>query len=242
MILGRVNIDWPAPKNVHAVSTLRTGGISKPPYNSFNLAGHVGDDKFSVEVNRERLRSLLNLPSEPVWLEQTHSNKVVCLDAQPLNLQVDASYTLNTGVICAVVTADCLPILLCNESGTKIAAIHAGWRGLLSGIVEKTINALHDPDLIAWLGPAIGPNWFEVGEEVQMDFLNKSSVFSSAFRKQENNKCLMDICQLARIILAELGVKHVFGGGFCTVTEKDRFFSYRRDSKTGRMATLIWRN
>jgi YfiH family protein len=177
-----------------------------------------------------------------MWLEQTHSNKVVCLDERPLNLQVDASYTLHSGIICAVLTADCLPILLSNESGTKIAAIHAGWRGLLSGIIENTINALHDPDLIAWLGPAIGPNRFELGEDVQMAFCKKSSVFSSAFRKQENNKWLMDIYQLGRIILAERGVTNVFGGEFCTVTEKDRFFSYRRDSKTVLMATLIWRS
>ena len=241
-MLQRINVDWPAPKNVHAVSTLRTGGISNSPYNSFNLAGHVGDDKLSVAENRNRLKSIFNLPSEPVWLEQTHSNKVVCLDEQPLNLQVDASYALNTDVICAVLTADCLPILLCNESGTKIAAIHAGWRGLLSGIVENTINALHDPDLIAWLGPAIGSNRFEVGEDVQKAFCKKSSVFSSVFRKQKNNKWLMDIYQLARIILVVHGIKKVFGGEFCTVTEKDRFFSYRRDGKTGRMATLIWRN
>ncbi len=242
MNIQQVNIDWPAPGNVHAVSTLRTGGISKAPYNSFNLASHVGDDQLSVIENRKRLRSFFNLSTEPVWLEQIHSNKVVCLDEEPLNLQADASYSSNPDTICTVLTADCLPVLICNESGTEIAAIHAGWRGLLSGIIENTINTFHDPDLLVWLGPAIGPNLFEVGKDVQIAFCKKSSLFSSAFRIQKNNKWLMDIYQLSRIILAEHGIKKVFGGKFCTVAEKDRFFSYRRESKTGRMATLIWRN
>ena len=242
MTIQQVNIDWLAPENVHAVSTLRTGGISKTPYNSFNLANHVGDDELSVVKNRNRLRSFLNLSTNPVWLEQIHSNKIVCLDEKPINLQADASYSSNPGIICAVLTADCLPILICNESGTKVAAIHAGWRGLLSGIIENTIKVLNDSDLLAWLGPAIGPNHFEVGKEIQVAFCKKAGLFSNAFRIQNNNKWLMDIYQLSRIILAERGVKKVFGGEFCTVSEKDRFFSYRRDHKTGRMATLIWRN
>lgn len=242
MKIPRINADWPVPENVYAVSTLRAGGISKAPYNSFNLAGHVGDNEFSVAENRNRLRSLLNLPVEPVWLEQIHSNKVVCLDEQLQNLLADASYTFNPGVICAVLTADCLPILLCNESGTKVAAIHAGWRGLLSGIIENTIKALQEPHLLAWLGPAIGSESFVVGEEVRSAFCKKSGAFSSAFRVQENNKWLADIYQLSRISFAELGVENVYGGGFCTVTEKERFFSYRRDGGTGRMATLIWRD
>ena len=242
MKIQRINADWPAPKNIYAVSTLRTGGISKAPYNSFNLAGHVGDDEFSVAENRHRLRALLNLPAEPVWLEQTHSDIVVCLNGQPQSLQADASYTQNSGIICAVLTADCLPILLCNEAGTKIAAIHAGWRGLLSGVIENTVKALQEPRLLAWLGPAIGPECFEVGEEVRAAFCTKSDIFSRAFRAQENSKWLADIYLLSRITFAELGVENVYGGSFCTVTEKERFFSYRRDGETGRMATIIWRD
>jgi YfiH family protein len=242
MIIQTVNADWIAPKNVYAVSTIRTGGISKGFYNSFNLANHVGDNEFSVAENRSRLRSLLKLPSEPVWLEQIHSNKVVCLDEQSLNLQADASYTLNPGVICVVLTADCLPILLCNEAGTKIAAIHAGWQGLLSGIIENTVKAMQEPHLLAWLGPAIGFECFEVGEEVRAAFCKKADVFSRAFKAKDNGKWLADIYQLSRITLTELGIENIYGGRFCTVTEKERFFSYRRDGQTGRMATLIWRD
>ncbi len=241
MKIQRINAEWPVPKNVYAVSTMRTGGISKAPYNSLNLAGHVGDDEISVAENRNRLRSWLNLPAEPVWLEQIHSNKVVCLDEQPQNLQADACYALTPDVICAVLTADCLPILLCNESGTKIAAIHGGWRGLLSGIIENTVKAMQEPHLLAWLGPAIGSECFEVGEEVRVAFCKKADVFSRAFKAKDNGKWMADIYQLSRIIFAELGVEKVYGGGLCTVTEKGRFFSYRRDGQTGRMATLIWR-
>ncbi len=240
-MIQQINANWPAPKNIYAMSCLRTGGVSKGPFSSLNLAAHVGDEEFSVTENRNRLRSSFNLPTEPAWLEQTHSNKVVCLDKQPRNLQADASYTIMPSIICAVLTADCLPVLICNESGTKIAAIHAGWRGLLSGIIENTIKALQEPRLLAWLGPAIGSDCFEVGNEVRAAFCKKSNVFSRAFRAQENNKWLADIYQLSRITFAEFGVENVYGGSFCTMTEKQRFFSYRRDGETGRMATLIWR-
>lgn len=241
MIKQWINVDWPAPDNVHAVTTLRTGGESKTPYKSFNLAAHVGDNEFSVAQNRNRLRTLLNLPADPIWLEQIHSNKVLCLDEKLQNIQTDASYTLNPGVICAILTADCLPVLLCNASGTKIAAIHAGWRGLLTGVIENTVKALHETHLIAWLGPAIGPERFEVGEEVRAAFGKKSGAFSQAFKELEKHKWLADIYQLSRIILANLGVEKIYGGEFCTMIEKERFFSYRRDGETGRMATLIWR-
>lgn len=241
MIKHWINADWPAPDNVYAVTTLRTGGVSKDSYKSFNLATHAGDDEFSVAQNRIRLIALLNLPAEPMWLEQIHSNKVMCLDEQPQNMQTDASYSLKPGVICTVLTADCLPVLLCNPSGTKIAAIHAGWRGLLTGIIENTFKALNETQLMAWLGPAIGPERFVVGKEVRAAFGKKSSTFLRAFQAHGEDKWLADIYQLSRIILTELGVEKIYGGEFCTVIDKERFFSYRRDGETGRMATLIWR-
>jgi len=185
---------------------------------------------------------MLALPSEPVWLEQIHSNRVVAAATSHPLQQADASYTDLAGVVCAVMTADCLPLLLCDVDGTQVAAIHAGWRGLLAGIIGNTVACMKNRDLLVWLGPAIGPESFEVGSEVRAAFLEKSAEFSSAFKEQDNGKWLADIYQMARIELQALGINKVFGGNFCTVTEQDRFYSYRRDKVTGRMATLIWRD
>lgn len=233
--------DWPAPANVHAATTLRTGGVSCGAYASLNPALHVGDDADRVMQNRQLINVSLGLPSEPVWLDQIHSNRAVpAVTTEPLQ-QADASYTAESGVVCAVLTADCLPLLVCAADGSQVAAIHAGWRGLLAGVIGNMVTAMQNNDLLVWLGPAIGPDCFEVGDEVRGAFLQKSAAFITAFKQHGNGKWLADIYQLARIELAMQGIDKVYGGGFCTVTEQERFYSYRRDKQTGRMATLIWR-
>jgi YfiH family protein len=264
--------DWPAPAHIHAATTLRTGGVSQAPFSSLNPAAHVGDDPDRVRQNRRIIRAMLDLPAEPVWLDQIHSNRAVRAANPPFSpvqkrhkevlQQADASYTHEPGVVCAVMTADCLPLLVCSTDGSQIAAIHAGWRGLLAGVISNTVAAMQIPpnspllkrpvlsltnggargDLLVWLGPAIGPDCFEVGAEVRDSFMEKSAAFNKAFKDQGNGKWLADIYLLARIELASLGIAQVYGGGFCTVTEHERFYSYRRDIRTGRMATLIWRD
>ncbi len=233
--------DWPVPANIHAATTLRTGGVSYGAYASLNPAMHVGDDVDLVKQNRQLIKELLDLPGEPVWLEQIHSNRAVPAVKTESLQQADASYTAEAGVVCAVMTADCLPLLVCAADGSQVAAIHAGWRGLLAGVVANTLSAMQDNELLVWLGPAIGPDCFEVGTEVRDAFVQKSAAFITAFKQQSHGKWLADIYQLARIELATLGIDKVYGGGFCTVTEQERFYSYRRDKQTGRMATLIWR-
>ncbi|MCX7066668.1 MAG: peptidoglycan editing factor PgeF [Methylococcales bacterium] len=233
--------DWPAPANIHAATTLRTGGVSVAPYHSLNPATHVGDDANCVRENRHRIKTMLTLPAEPVWLEQTHSSLVINAGQATTLQQADASVSNQAGVVCAVMTADCLPLLICSTDGKKIAAIHAGWRGLLAGIISNTLAALSTTDILVWLGPAIGTSCFEVGTEVREAFMAKSAVFAPAFTQISDNKYLADIYQLARIELAALGIDGVYGGDFCTFTDTERFYSYRRDAQTGRMATLIWR-
>ncbi len=233
--------DWPVPANIRAATTLRTGGVSYGAYASLNPAMHVGDDVDLVKKNRQLIKELLDLPGEPVWLEQIHSNRAVPAVKTESLQQADASYTAEAGVVCAVMTADCLPLLVCAADGSQVAAIHAGWRGLLAGVVANTLSAMQDNELLVWLGPAIGPDCFEVGVEVRDAFVQKSAAFMTAFKQQSNGKWLADIYQLARIDLATLGIDKIYGGGFCTVTEQERFYSYRRDKQTGRMATLIWR-
>jgi YfiH family protein len=233
--------DWPAPENIHAATTLRTGGVSQGTYFSLNPAAHVCDDTNRVRQNRQIIREILNLPSEPLWLDQIHSNRAVKAVKTASLQQADASYTHEPGIVCAVMTADCLPLLVCSMDGRQVAAIHAGWRGLLAGVISNTVVAMQQRNLLVWLGPAIGPDCFEVGAEVRDAFLGKSAEFNNAFKKQNNNKWLADIYQMARIELAALGITKVYGGTNCTVTEHERFYSYRRDAQTGRMATLIWR-
>jgi YfiH family protein len=233
--------DWPAPANIHAASTLRTGGVSQGIYASLNPAAHVSDDADRVMQNRQIIREMLDLPAEPVWLDQIHSNRAVKAVKTTSLQQADASYTHETGVVCAVMTADCLPLLVCSRDGAQVAAIHAGWRGLLAGVISNTVVAMQQQNLLVWLGPAIGPDCFEVGAEVRDAFLEKSAAFNAVFKKQSGGKWLADIYQMARIELAALGIANVYGGTNCTVTEHERFYSYRRDTQTGRMATLIWR-
>ncbi|MEZ5614296.1 MAG: peptidoglycan editing factor PgeF [Rhodocyclaceae bacterium] len=232
--------DWPAPAGVRALVTTRSGGVSTGPYASMNLAEHVGDDPGFVAENRCRLRT--HLPAEPLWLSQVHGHAVVCAEDAVEGVAADAAFTRRAGRVCAVLTADCLPVLLCNDAGTVVAAAHAGWRGLAGGVIEATLRAMNEPPahLLAWLGPAIGPQAFEVGAEVRAAFLAHSPDAAAAFAAQENGKWLADLYRLAGLRLHGLGVERVFGGGFCTCRDPQRFYSFRREKTTGRMATLIW--
>jgi len=237
-----ISPDWPAADNIHALTTLRSGGVSAGDFTSFNLAAHVNDTDEHVLANRHLLKTALSLIDEPKWLNQTHTTKIVRADQLQTLVEADASYTQEKQCVCVVLTADCLPILLCDTQGESIAAIHGGWRGLLNGILENSLAKLPKSGLMAWLGPAIGPQCFEVGAEVRAAFLAKDTMFSVAFELQKNQKYLADIYLIARLILNKAGVTEVYGGQFCTVTDTERFFSYRRDGQTGRMATLIWKD
>lgn len=233
--------DWSAPANVRAGVTTRHGGVSVAPYAGFNLATHVGDNPAAVAKNRALLTTLLNLPAEPVWLEQVHGVAVVnAVSTQ--NFCADASFATEKNIVCTVMTADCLPVLICNRAGTKVAAAHAGWRGLHAGVIEASISVLQEtPDnILVWLGPAIGPQAFEVGDEVRTAFVNDLPQTAAAFKATKPGHWLADIYQLARLRLARIGVNNVYGGDLCTYTDHQRFYSYRRDGKTGRMASLIW--
>ncbi len=234
--------DWPLPPGVQAAVTLRDGGVSVGGYASLNPADHVGDDPQAVAANRAIIRDRLQLPSEPVWLRQVHGVAVVKADQVEGVPEADAGYTGCAGTVCAVLTADCLPVLFCGDGGRVLAAAHAGWRGLRAGVIERTLSAMNCADVSVWLGPAIGPDHFEVGDEVREAFLDNDTKTIDAFRSHGPGKWLADIYQLARLQLAELGVDSIHGGGLCTVADSGRFYSYRRDgAATGRMASLIWR-
>ena len=250
--------DWHAPHWVRACSTTRSGGASGPPYDSLNLADHVGDDIVKVAENRARLNQALDLPADPVWLTQVHGACVV--DAASISRsrhpasrdistslyvngtpEADGSYTRETGVACAVLTADCLPLLLCDEQGSRVAAVHVGWRGLAAGVIEAALQHLGDTrQLMAWLGPAIGANSFEVGNEVRETFVIHDPAAQQAFRPSPRGRWLADLYRLARQRLNAQGVTRIYGGEWCTYSESQRFYSYRRDGVTGRMATLIF--
>jgi hypothetical protein len=232
--------DWPAPKNVRALQTTRNGGISAPPYDSLNLGDHVGDAPLAVARNRMLLSPLL--PSEPVWLRQVHGTEVIDAAQAACWPQADACISTQPEAVCAVMTADCLPLLLCDDAGSVVGAAHAGWRGLCDGVIEQTVRAMQVPPytLMAWLGPAIGPQSFEVGDEVRTAFIAVQPQAVTAFTAGASGKWLADIYQLARQRLNALGITRIYGGNLCTYTDRARFFSYRRDGVTGRMGTFIW--
>lgn len=231
---------WPAPPNVQALVTTRGGGFSGPPFDTWNLADHVGDDPAAVAANRARLAPLL--PGAPRWLAQVHGIECIRADAVAGRTEADASWTGTPGVVCVVLTADCLPVLFCDREGTVVAAAHAGWRGLLAGVLESTVGALGraPEELMAWLGPAIGPSAFEVGPEVRSGFVEGCPEDAAAFLSGRSGRWWGDLYALARRRLRDAGVQDVFGGGFCTASDEARFFSYRRDGATGRMAALVW--
>jgi YfiH family protein len=271
--------DWPAPPGVRAFMTTRAGGVGQAPFDRFNTATHVGDDPAAVAENRRLLRR--DLPAEPLWLNQVHGVRVIELVSPPspkggraasgsahagdslesppdllfqggeITPEADACMTREPGQVCVVQTADCLPVLFCDQDGTVVAAAHAGWRGLAGGVLEETIKAMGvAPErILAWLGAAIGPAAFEVGEEVREAFVSQHAMAGIAFRPalpgtldEAPRKWLADLYALARIRLAAAGVERVFGGGLCTFSDRERFFSYRREPMTGRMATFIWLN
>jgi len=245
-ILNDVDViipDWPAPSGVGCLVTTRRGGVSQGVFSSLNLGNHVGDNPEAVAANRKIVEQRIG--GLPVWLNQVHGTRAIdAADYQRADSPVDAdaAYSRRSGAVCAVMTADCLPVLLCDAAGTVVAAAHAGWRGLLAGVLESTIAAMEVPgrSLMAWLGPAIGPQAFEVGGEVRAAFVGVDSKAGLAFQPAAEGKWLADIYQLARQRLAGQGVDRVFGGNLCTVTDEARFFSYRRDGQTGRMASMIW--
>jgi hypothetical protein len=232
--------DWPAPANIRALQTTRLGGVSAAPYASLNLGSHVGDAPLAVARNRMLLNTVL--PTEPVWLEQVHGTVVADADKAGCRTVADACIARRPGSVCVVMTADCLPVLLCDGQGSVVAAVHAGWKGLAAGVIESTVQAMEvaPQNLMAWLGPAIGQQAFEVGEEVRAEFVKADPQAVAAFIPGASGKWLADIYALARLRLQTLGISQIYGGGRCTYSEPETFFSYRRDGVTGRMGTFIW--
>lgn len=250
--------NWPAPKNVKAFTTKRTGGISKPPYESFNFSLHTGDDPDNVLANRKKLCLELNLPAEPFWLNQQHTNISIHLkqtterylsnlgiglgNATGIEPIADAAFATAPNLVCVTMTADCVPILVCDYAGTIVAAIHAGWKGIAAGVIEATIKAMNidEAKLLAWLGPAIGANSFEAGEDVRKIFIKHDPKSQKAFVAYKD-RFLANIYLLASERLNNAGITAIYGGEYCTFTQKELFFSFRRDGVTsGRMANLIW--
>jgi len=233
--------DWPAPRNVHALSTTRQGGVSVGPYASLNLGEHVGDDLKAVAANRARLQPALGR-AMPRWLRQVHGVRVA-QDGDVSHAPADAAVTGRRDVACTIMTADCLPIIFCDKAGTRVAAAHAGWRGLAAGVLEATLDSMGvaSDDVLAWIGPAIGPKVYEVGDEVREAFVAHTAAAAKAFMPgRATGKWWCDLYMLARQRLEAAGVESIHGGGLCTFTDRERFFSFRRDGECGRMATLIW--
>lgn len=237
-----IRADWPVPDGIIAGCTLRTGGVSTGTYESLNLGAHVGDDFAAVSENRRRFLSECALPGEPAWLSQVHGTRVA-VDPVP-GTEADAALTGSPGVVCAIMVADCLPILFASKDGGRVAAAHAGWRGLAAGILENTIGEFGvAPDrLVAWLGPSISQSAFEVGDEVRQAFMDTNDDASACFDANDRGRWQADLDGLARQRLAAAGVGSIYGGGLCTWSDAGRFFSYRRDGQCGRMAAFIWRS
>lgn len=234
---------WPAPANVKALQTTRMGGVSAASFTSLNFGAHVGDDPIAVAANRQLLS--LYLPSEPVWVNQVHGVEVIDAAVSSCLQNADASFTTKPNVVCVTMTADCLPVLLCDKKGNVVAAVHAGWRGLCDGVIEAAVAKMQVPasEILVWLGPAIGPKAFEVGDEVREQFIEKDCQAALAF-KPHGDKWLCNIYLIARQRLNAFGVTEIYGASmnedFCTYTDDERFFSFRRDNVTGRMASMIW--
>jgi YfiH family protein len=253
--LDFITPNWPAPANVKALQTTRMGGVSLAPYASLNLGAHVNDDAIAVVKNRQLLSPYL--PSEPVWVNQVHGLNVIDAATSSCLQNADASFTTKANVVCITMTADCLPVLLCDKSGSVVAAVHAGWRGLCDGVIEAAIHKMQVPptEILAWLGPAIGPDAFEVANDVREQFVEKDSQATLAFKPLDNktaDKWLCNLYLIAKQRLNKLGVTQIYAASdheiydenhrenFCTYTDETRFFSFRRDNVTGRMASLIW--
>lgn len=237
-----INASWPAPTWIKAICTTRHGGVSKKPYHQLNLGDHVGDETTNVYLNRLRLQQQLNLKAQPLWLNQTHSTRVIDLEQTKQN-DADGAYTRQRHQVCAVLTADCLPVLICNTQGTLVSAIHCGWRGILNGILENAVTAMQakcSDTLLVWLGPAIGADVYEVGQEVRDAFVQIKPKSNKAFTQISQTKYLANLPLLAAMRLRALGIHQIYGGDYCTYSQAELFFSFRREQITGRMASLIW--
>lgn len=236
--------DWPAPASIKAVMTTRHGGVSQSPFDSLNLGDHVNDDPEAVMQNRARIRQQCCLPSEPVWLTQVHGTEVLAFDQASTGDSADAIVSHASGEVCTIMTADCLPVLFCNKNGTTVGAAHAGWRGLEAGVLEATLQQLkcHPEDVLIWMGAAISQDNFEVGQEVREAFVQTHSDAEQAFIAGQNGKWQADLYALARLRLTFAGVpaENIYGGQWCTYAQSGTFYSYRRESRTGRMASMIW--
>jgi len=234
---------WPAPANLSAYCTTRRGGVSQTPFDSFNLALHVGDDATRVVRNRQALGVELQLPAEPGWINQTHGTRAVVLEQEDCR-DADAAVTRALGQVAVVMTADCLPILLCNQKGTEVAAVHAGWRGLQAGVVQAALKAMRSANdqLMAWIGPGISQQHFEVGEEVRAAFIDSVRGAANFFTPHGSGHWLCDLAGLAERVLHQQAVSRVYRDAHCSFRDDELFYSYRRDSTTGRMASLIWIN
>ncbi|MCG8378936.1 MAG: peptidoglycan editing factor PgeF [Proteobacteria bacterium] len=236
-----LSAEWPAPDHIHAGISLRHGGISNKPFNGLNLAKHVNDDIEAVNKNREKIKQILGIDSEPVWLNQTHSNKIISLGKLTDNFDADGSISSTQKIVCVVLTADCVPLLLCNKTGTQIGAIHVGWKGLSCGIIENAVAKFSEPkSLFAWIGPNITKQHYEVGHDVLNACVAHSKGLKNAFDPVKNNHWLCDLSKLAKIILKKCGVGAIYECGLCTYENSDLFYSYRRDGITGRNASMIW--
>ena len=239
-----LEVEWDLPRGVRAAFTTRPGGVSVAPWDSFNLATHVGDNPEQVAANRARLRDLLGLGSEPAWLNQVHGVEVAGVEARLTSAapDADASVTSRPGMACVVMVADCLPVLFTTRDGSRVGAAHAGWRGLASGVLEQTVRAIGVPgnQLRAWLGPCISREHFEVGDEVREEFVRKYASAPSYFERNTRGRWQADLIGLARHCLETLGVLDVSGGKWCTYHDRGRFYSHRRDGKCGRNAALVW--
>ena len=247
-----LKLEWPAPKAVGAAISLRNGGVSEKPYRSNNIGLHVGDDPIRVDKNRNSLKSYLNLKNTPIWLDQVHGTEIIYAPDAKTKQRADGSFSDVTGIVCVVMTADCLPILICNKAGTEVAAVHAGWRGLCNGVVRNALEYFSgsNSDLLVYLGPAIGASVYEVGPEVLAQFrsmaqsdnhskhITAAFTYSSADSQSDRLNC--NLYSLAIAELSACGVNQIYGGDYCTFSEPDRFYSYRRDGVTGRHAALIW--
>ena len=233
---------WPVSGRVKACISTRLGGYSLPPYDSMNLALHVGDDELRVMKNRNELQKRLNIPSEPAWLEQVHGANVVVVERNLFPCKADAAISFEAAHVCAVMVADCLPVLFCDRRATRVGAAHAGWRGLAAGVLENTVRALDcDPaQLHAFLGPAIGPDAYQVGNSVRDAFLTKHDQYALCFLPDNRGTWRANLYQLARLKLQSVGVRNISGGSHCTYYDHKHFFSHRRETNTGRIAALIY--
>jgi purine-nucleoside/S-methyl-5'-thioadenosine phosphorylase / adenosine deaminase len=233
--------DWPAPKHVRAGTSIRACGHSKTPYNELNLAQHVGDNFADVKNNRKNLSDHLKLKSEPIWLNQSHSSNIISIDNTPENRNADGSFTTKQNKVCTILTADCVPILFCNKEGTKIAAIHAGWKGICAGIIDKAIKTFSEPETtLVWIGPCISNEHYEVDTEVYERCLNHSNLLKKAFQHTNIDHWQCNLVKIVKIILKNAGIGAIYECSLCTYKRDKLFFSYRREGITGRTASMIW--